>query len=181
MATTVPALSPDVVERVHHAKAPVAPVAGPYGHPFHPILVTIPIGAWVCSLIFDIATRVNGAGSKPLTDATYWLIGIGIVGALLAALFGLMDLVRIPRRTRALRFGLAHMTLNLVVVGMFIGNFVWRHDSYYESVRVQPGQLALSAVAIGLLLVSGWIGGMLAYRYGVRVADESTTQVKGYA
>jgi uncharacterized membrane protein len=34
------------------AKAPVsAALAGPYGHPFHPILVTVPIGAWVASLV----------------------------------------------------------------------------------------------------------------------------------
>lgn len=180
MTTTHPTLSPELAERIHHAKEPVTPVAGPYGHPFHPILVTIPIGAWVSSLVFDIATKVNSGGSKPLTDATYWLIGIGIIGALLAALFGLMDLVRIPRRTRALRFGLAHLALNLTVVGLYIGNFAWRHDSYYESTRVKTGQLVLSAVAIGLLLVSGWIGGMLAYRYGVRVADEATTQAQGY-
>jgi uncharacterized membrane protein len=170
----------DVTTRVQQAKAPVSAVAGPYGHPFHPILVTIPIGAWVSSLIFDIATKVNGAGSKSFVDASYWLIGIGIVGALLAAVFGLMDLTRIPRRTRAMRFGLAHMLLNLTVVGLFVGDFLWRHNSYYEDAKVMTGPLVLSAVALGLLLVSGWIGGMLAYRFGVRVAAESD-QVAGYA
>jgi uncharacterized membrane protein len=170
----------NVTSRVQYAKQPISPVAGPYGHPFHPILVTIPIGAWVCSLVFDIATRVNGDGSASLTDASYWLIGIGILGALLAAVFGLMDLVRIPRRTRALRYGLAHMTLNLTVVGLYVGNFIWRHDSYYEDSKVATGQLVLSAVAIGLLLISGWIGGMLAYRFGVRVAAEQD-QAEGYA
>lgn len=44
---------------VEQAKEPVSAVlAGPYGHPFHPILVTIPIGAWVSSLVFDIASRI---------------------------------------------------------------------------------------------------------------------------
>jgi uncharacterized membrane protein len=171
MATTNDA-GTDVTRRLHHAKEPLSPVAGPYGHPFHPILVTIPIGAWACSLIFDIGTRVHSDGSRPLTDASYWLIGIGVVAALLAAVFGLMDLVRIPRGTRALRVGLAHMTLNVVVVGLFIGNFLWRHGSHYETARVGVGQLVLSACAIGLLLISGWLGGMLAYRFGVRVAAE---------
>jgi uncharacterized membrane protein len=169
----------DVIRRAHQAKEPVSPVAGPYGHPFHPILVTIPIGAWVCSLIFDIATQVNNNGSKSLVEASYWLIGIGIVGALLAAVFGLMDLVRIPRGTRALRFGLTHMALNLTVVGVFVGDFLWRHDSYYEDAKVMGGQLALSAIGIGVLLVSGWIGGMLAYRFGVRVSAERD-QAEGF-
>jgi uncharacterized membrane protein len=177
VATT---LSPDPTRRAQQAKQPVAAVAGPYGHPFHPILVTIPIGAWVSSLIFDIVTKVNSAGSRSLTDAAYWLIAIGLLGAVTAALFGLLDLIRIPRRTRALRYGLIHMTLNLAIVGIFIGDFFWRHASYYDSYRVGTGQLILSAVGIGLLLISGWIGGMLAYRYGVRVADESH-QIEGYA
>jgi uncharacterized membrane protein len=163
---------PDVIQRTQQAKTPISPVAGPYGHPFHPILVTIPIGAWVASLVFDIATQVNSDGSKSLVDASYWLIGLGIIGALLAALFGLMDLTRIARGTRAFRYGLTHMLLNLTVLGIYVGNFVWRHGSYYEDSKVMGGQLALSVVAIGLLLVSGWIGGMLAYRFGVRVAAE---------
>ncbi|MEU3526487.1 DUF2231 domain-containing protein [Streptomyces sp. NPDC038707] len=46
------------------AKRPVsALLAGPYGHPFHPILVTVPIGAWATSLVFDIASHVAGRGS----------------------------------------------------------------------------------------------------------------------
>src|SRR4051812_2974527 len=159
----------DVTTRIQQAKEPLSPAAGPYGHPFHPLLVTLPIGAWVSSLIFDIATRA-GDGSKSLTNATYWLIGIGIIGALLAAVFGLMDLTRIPRRTKAFGAGLTHMALNLVVVGLFIVDFFWRHGSYYEGNRVKVGQLVLSAVAIALLSASGWIGGMLTYRYGVRVA-----------
>src|SRR3954452_12970297 len=122
MATTrTNATRADATSSVLQAKRPLSPAAGPYGHPFHPILVTIPIGAWVGSLIFDIATRA-GDGSSALTEASYWLIGIGILGALLAAIFGLMDLLRIPRATRALRTGLTHMALNLTVVALFIVN-----------------------------------------------------------
>jgi uncharacterized membrane protein len=174
MATTT-----DTSTRTHEAKRPLSPAAGPYGHPFHPILVTIPIGAWVGSLVFDIATRA-GDGSRALTEASYWLIGLGILGALLAAVFGLMDLLRIPRGSRALKFGLTHMLLNLTVVALFIVNFFWRHGSYDDSARVSVGQMVLSIVAIALLLVSGWLGGTLTYRYGVRVAAEAD-QAEGYA
>jgi uncharacterized membrane protein len=46
-----------VSESQLQAKRPVsAALAGPYGHPFLPILVTVPIGAWVASLAFDIAS-----------------------------------------------------------------------------------------------------------------------------
>src|SRR4051794_39328641 len=79
------------------AKRPKTTIAGPYGHPLHPVLVTVPIGAWVASLVFDIASRVNSKGAPSLVDASYWLIGIGILGALLAAVFGLLDLLAVPR------------------------------------------------------------------------------------
>jgi uncharacterized membrane protein len=170
---------PEVVQRVLDAKRPVNPVAGPYGHPFHPILVTVPIGAWVCSLIFDIATKVNSDGAPALVDASYWLIGIGILGAVLAAVFGLLDLIGIPRHTRAMTIGLTHMAINLTVVAIFAIGFAWRHSDYYEVREVRGAQLILSAIGLALLGVSGWLGGQLAYRFGVRVADEAS-QADGF-
>jgi uncharacterized membrane protein len=158
------------------AKRPVSGLAGPYGHPFHPILVTVPIGAWVASLVFDLASRLGGqpdvfaAGSR-------WLVGLGVVGALAAAMFGLLDLFAIPTGTRAFRTGLLHMTLNLVVVALFATSFLLRGGKGQDGVAV--GLIALSVVALALLAVSGWLGGQLAYRYGVRVADEAT-QAEGY-
>src|SRR3954468_16283138 len=136
----------DSTSSVHEAKRPLSPAAGPYGHPFHPILVTIPIGAWVGSLIFDIATRA-GDGSSALTEASYWLIGIGILGALLAAVFGLMDLLTIPRGTKALRTGLTHLILNLSVVAIFVVSFLVRHGDLDDPDGVSVGLIVLSAVA----------------------------------
>ena len=159
------------------AKRPVTPVAGPYGHPFHPILVTIPIGAWIASLVFDILSRTADDGAD-FARGAYWLIAIGVVGALLAALFGLLDFLAIPKGTRARRVGLFHLGLNLTVVALFVASFIWRadRDAYRPT---SAGLFVLSGVALLLLAVSGWLGGMLAYRYGVRVADEDA-QLEGY-
>src|SRR5207244_10831769 len=90
---------------VHPAKRPRSPLAGPYGHPFHPIAVTLPVGAFVSSLVFDVLTRTRAHGLPYLVDGAYWLIGVGLVGALLAAVFGLRDLRAIPRLTRRFRPG----------------------------------------------------------------------------
>lgn len=162
------------------AKRPVsAMLAGPYGHPFHPILVTVPIGAWVSGLVFDIASHVvDEPGS--LTEGAEWLIAIGVIGALVAAMVGFLDLFAIPTGTTTFRTGLLHMTLNLTVTGAYVVNFFWRHGSYRDGDPVSGGQLALAAVSLGVLAVSGYLGGKLAYHYGVRVADERT-QATGYA
>lgn len=166
MATTT--RSPSATD----AKRPVSSLAGPHGHPFHPILVTIPIGAWVASLVFDVISRV-GDESVVFTKGAYWLIGIGIVGALLAAMFGFLDLFGIPSGTRAFKIGLTHMSLNLTVVAVFAIGFVLRHSHLRDADGTPIGLLVLSVVALLLLGASGWLGGMLTYRFGVRVVDQA--------
>jgi len=168
-----------VDDQLHQAKRPVsALLAGPYGHPFHPILVTVPIGAWIASLIFDIASHIVDQPGF-LTQASEWLIGIGVLGALAAATVGFLDLLAIPPGTRAFRTGLLHMSINLAVTAAYAANFAWRYGSFDHGGRVAGAQLALSTLSVAALGVSGYLGGKLAYRYGVRVADE-TTQAEGY-
>jgi uncharacterized membrane protein len=160
------------------AKQPLTVLAGPYGHPFHPVLVTVPIGAWVASLVFDIASHIV---DRPgfLTQASEWLIALGILGALAAATFGLLDLLTIPRGTPAFTTGRVHAGLNLAVTVSYALNFAWRHGSYTDGGAVSGGPLLLSVVSLLVLGASGWLGGKLAYHYGVRVADERT-QASGF-
>jgi uncharacterized membrane protein len=166
------------MEPAQQAKHPVTVLAGPYGHPFHPMLVTVPIGAWVASLVFDIGSRIV---SRPgfLGQGSEWLIAIGVLGALAAAAVGFLDLLAIPPRTTAFRTGLVHMSLNLAVTAGYAVNFAWRHGQYTSQREVAGGPLALSVVCIVVLGASGYLGGRLAYRYGVRVADEQT-QAAGF-
>jgi uncharacterized membrane protein len=167
-----------VATQLQQAKRPVSVVAGPYGHPFHPILVTVPIGAWVSSLVFDIASHTAGE-EEVFVKGAFWLIAIGVLGAAAAAVFGLLDLLSIPRSTAAFRTGLLHLGLNVAVLGLYVVNFFLRQDGLDEPGGVDTGLIILSAVALALLGVSGWLGGKLAYRYGVRVADEAT-QAEGF-
>jgi uncharacterized membrane protein len=159
------------------AKRPLTPLAGPYGHPFHPILVTVPIGAWTLSLVFDLVSRWSGE-PEVFVKASFWLIGAGILAALLAAAFGLLDFLTIPRGTPAFTTGLTHLALNVVVVVLYAISFALRRDNLDEADVTVPA-FVVSAVAYAMLGVSGWLGGKLAYHYGVRVADEGT-QASGF-
>jgi uncharacterized membrane protein len=153
----------------HAAKRPRTIAAGPYGHPFHPILVTVPIGAWTAALVFDLVALL-GSDEATFGEGAQWLTAIGIVGAVAAALVGLMDLGTIPRGTEAFGTAIAHMVLNSAALVLFTISFVlrWKADDLPVSAFV------LSLVGLGLLGASGWLGGKLAYTYGVRVADEGT-------
>jgi uncharacterized membrane protein len=170
----------DLTELRRQAKQPVSgALAGPYGHPFHPILVTVPIGAWVSSLVFDIASKIV---DRPgfLTHGSAWLIAIGVIGALVAACVGFLDLFAVPTGTPAFRTALVHMALNLAVTAAYAVGFAWRQsDGYTAGQSVGTGQLALSAVSLAALGLSGYLGGKLAYHYGVRVAAESV-QSEGF-
>ncbi|MFI6520942.1 DUF2231 domain-containing protein [Spirillospora sp. NPDC050679] len=163
---------------LERGKEPVTALAGPYGHPVHPILVTVPIGAWVASLVFDAGSHLTEPGGF-LVRGSAWLIAVGVVGALVAASAGFLDLFAIPPGTPAFRTGLVHMGLNLAVTTGYAAGFVWRLGDYRHAPSVAPGKVALSAACLAVLTVSGYLGGKLAYRYGVRVADERT-QARGF-
>lgn len=167
----------DMDEVGNRAKEPVSAVlAGPYGHPFHPMLVTVPIGAWVCSAVLDVASRLTDQSAALATGAR-WLIGIGVVSALVAAMIGFLDFFSIPPRTPAHRLAVAHLTLNLAVTVAFALDLVWRLGAGGTATAVGP--LALSLVSLGVLGVSGALGGRLVFHYGVRVAAESV-QAHGF-
>lgn len=159
-------------ERHLQAKRPRSGLAGPYGHPIHPAIVAIPIGAWVSALVFDIVSWTSARYVDAFLVGAFWLLVIGIVGALVAAVFGFMDLLTIPRGTRAFRTAITHMTLNLVVVALFLVNVGVRSGGGIDS-RTMAG-VVMTIVGLVVLSVSGWLGGKLAYHFGVRVADEAT-------
>lgn len=162
--------------RIHPAKRPRTALAGAYGHPVHPILVTVPIGAWTSSVVLDIVALSSGDPGG-LARASAWLIGIGAVGAVLAAAWGAIDLTTLPRRTRVRRVGVTHAVLNGVALLVFLVDLGLRRRDGLDEVGALP--VVLSLVGLGLVGASGWLGGKLAYTYGVRVADEGT-QADGY-
>jgi uncharacterized membrane protein len=159
------------------AKRPRTALAGPYGHPFHPILVTIPIGAWVASVVFDVIGLVS-EDPEPYIRGAWILIVIGLVGAVLAAVWGFLDYLQLGRSTAARRTATIHMALNLGVTVLFVINLLVRLSAEDDD-QVSIIGFVLSIVGLAALGVSGWLGGKLAYRYGVRVADERT-QMEGF-
>ena len=84
------------------SKQPRSVLAGSYGHPVHPILVTVPIGAWVCALVFDLVS-FGSASPRTWAAGAMWLILVGVIGAALAAIFGVLDLLNLPARHRRLQ------------------------------------------------------------------------------
>jgi uncharacterized membrane protein len=132
------------------------------GHPIHPMLVPIPIGLWIFSLVCDLV-HIGGSANATWTAVALYTMAGGIIGALAAAIFGLVDLLSLPPGPRST--GIKHMTINLVVVALYLVN-LWMRWDHPEN---PGGAVWLSVIAIVLLVVSGWLGGKMVYEYGVAV------------
>jgi uncharacterized membrane protein len=124
------------------------------------MLVPIPIGLWVFSLICDFVFISTGDPRWAVT--AYFTLAGGIVGALLAAVPGLIDLLGL-HEPRAQRIGVIHLVLNLAIVAMQAVNFWLRMDEGGTDVLPR----AISIVAVAALIASGWLGGQLVHVLGV--------------
>lgn len=131
------------------------------GHPIHPMLVTLPVGLWVFSLICDFVFIYTGDSRWAV--AAYFSLGGGIIGALLAALPGLLDFLGL-HDARAHRVATYHLILNLAIVVVQAANF-WLRLQDDGNAGVLPR--AISMVAVAALVVSGWLGGHLVHVLGV--------------
>ena len=136
-----------------------------FGHPVHPMLVVFPLGLLATAVIFDIIYM--STGNPAFTTASFYMIAAGIIGGLVAALFGFIDWLALPSNSRAKVIGGWHGIGNVVIVVLFAVSWLLRWDNP----NFVPGGLAsmLSFAGVALALVTGWIGGELVYRLGVAV------------
>jgi uncharacterized membrane protein len=93
---------------------------------------------------------------------------IGLIGAGLSAIAGFAEYVDIPRNSLPRRVATSHMILNLIVTALFLVNLLIRHGmSGAVPTLVSRGQFFLSLFSILLFSVSGYLGGLLVYNYGI--------------
>jgi uncharacterized membrane protein len=137
-----------------------------FGHPVHPMLVVFPLGLFATSLVFDVIAAAGGGGT--FSRAAFYMVAAGIIGGLLAAVFGAVDWLAIPAGTRAKRVGALHGIANVVVVALFIGSWGVRYGAPDATLGTA---VILSVIAIGVALFSGWLGGELVDRLGVGVDE----------
>ncbi|HEX6719717.1 MAG TPA: DUF2231 domain-containing protein [Pyrinomonadaceae bacterium] len=135
-----------------------------FGHAIHPILIVYPLGLLSAAVIFDVIYLVTG--NPTWTTISFWMIAAGIVGGLLAAVFGLIDFLSIPSGTRANRIGLLHGLTNLGVMILFAASWALRWNS---PAVPSTAAFALSFIGVVAALLGGWLGGELVERLGVSV------------
>ena len=120
----------------------------PLGHSAHPMLVQLPIGAWVCAGWLDCLPRTENSAAV--------LTGVGIVSALPAVAAGLVDYASLDQQQR--RVAVVHATANALALACQIGSLQQR-----QAGRLRRGQwIGLAGTAT--LTLGGLLGGHLAHR-----------------
>ena len=137
-----------------------------FGHAIHPMLIVFPLGLLSTAVIFDVLWLVTDRASFPV--AASYAIAAGILGGLLAAVFGLVDWLAIPGGTRAKRVGLVHGVGNVIVLALFVLSWLLRRPD-----PAAPPTGGIVAALAGFVIVAGtgWLGGELVDRLGVGVDD----------
>jgi uncharacterized membrane protein len=144
-------------------------------HPIHPMLVPMPIGAFVIALIGDVLHSLRP--EDPFWyDLSFTCIGIGLIFALVAAVFGAIDFLSLKLSSAAFRLATWHAVLNVGLALAYAASFLLRRHHAALSPGRWPAAFAFGLIGFGLLGVSGWIGGKLAYEHRVGVLDAPPSQ-----
>jgi nitrite reductase/ring-hydroxylating ferredoxin subunit/uncharacterized membrane protein len=144
------------------------------GHPLHPVLTDVPIGAWTTALVFD-ALDAGSHGwpwQRTVRRGADDAILVGIVGALGAAVAGVTDWQHTDGKAR--RTGLAHAMLNTIALGLYAGSLLMRRRGARGAGRT------LAGAGFGVMLASAYLGGRLIYREHIGVDHAQREEPEGY-
>jgi nitrite reductase/ring-hydroxylating ferredoxin subunit/uncharacterized membrane protein len=120
------------------------------GHPLHPALVGVPIGAWTLAFLFDVAEVMRGKKSGLAESA----ISVGVAGALASAVTGLADWSETDGRGK--KIGVVHATLNVTATALYIASLASRK-------RSRSTGIGLSLLAFGIANAGAYLGGHLSF------------------
>ena len=132
------------------------------GHPLHPMLTDIPIGAWTLTIILDLVGLLFGLPQLGLASSITAVIGVA--AALAAGSAGLADWMDVDPPEKAI--GAFHATVNVSATILFLISFLMRWGCHW-----QPGWTTFVVALAGYLLVmtGGYLGGAMVFYKGVMV------------
>ena len=128
------------------------------GHPLHPVLTDVPLGAWTVAAAVDVLNWNDDESQNRAAEAA---VAVGLAGAVGAAVTGLTDWQHTAGGER--RVGLAHGLLNLSATALYAGSLALRLRGS------RPAGRAVGGLAFAVALGAAYLGGHLVYRKRVGV------------
>ncbi len=144
------------------------------GHPVHPMIIPFPLALWTTSFATDVLFYITRSSVLPLISK--YLLAAGCIGALVAAVPGIIDWLSI-KHPGVKRIANWHARLNIIALLIFATSLYLRMKSggaawvgYGLKVPV-----LLSVLGVILIAISGWLGGSLSFEHGVGVKPQHDT------
>ena len=125
----------------------------PLGHPLHPLMIVVPLGAWVSAAVLDVLPGNDRAART--------LVGVGVLSAAPTALAGAADFSQLD--TEQQRTGIVHQGSNAVAVVLYAASWLARGRGSRGAGR------ALGFAGLAVSMAGGFLGGHLSYRQGAGV------------
>ena len=137
------------------------------GHPLHPLLTDVPVGAFTVALLLDLLG---------MRDAAAPVIAFGILAMLSTAVAGYADYLDIDVDGPPRRFGSVHQTLMLLSLICYFVSGGMRYGQFGG-----PGPLAfpLSVLGYVLLAAGAYLGGDIVFRSGMQVDRHAWSSASG--
>ncbi len=136
------------------------------GHPLHPALTDIPVGAWTAALVLDALESMSGR--KECGAAADLAVGVGLIGAVGSAITGINDWSETDDPAR--KVGLLHGLLNLAGTSLYAASFFMR-----KTRRSRQSGIALSMLGYAVAVTAAYLGGHLVYGEQVGVDHTATS------
>jgi uncharacterized membrane protein len=139
------------------------------GHPAHPAIVHIPLGLWGGAAFLDVLAAC-GVQNSTLARLAFYAVLFGLLGTLIVIPTGVADWASIKKEKPAWKLGFYHMVLNLLATVVWAVNFGLRYRSLDDVRPITTPVVLLSVLGAILLIVSGYLGSLLAFDHGISVA-----------
>jgi uncharacterized membrane protein len=145
------------------------------GHPLHPPLTDLVVGAYGFATLAATAD-VLGVSDDAGTHAWWLAIFAGLLFTIPTAVTGLADWLEIESGTPLWRTATSHMIVQLVGSAVFLATLLVGKESF-DSGDISAGPYVLTLIGLGVIWLGGWLGGAIVFVHGMRVlnlVDEPT-------
>ena len=123
------------------------------GHPLHPALTDVPLGAWTAALALDAMESISGR--RELGAGADAAIAVGLVGAAGAAVTGLTDWSETNGRAR--KVGILHGLLNVGATALYTTSLVLRRK------KKRGAGMGFAMLGYAVSSASAYLGGHLVF------------------
>ena len=141
-------------------------VRGWPGHPSHPPLTAVTIGAYTAAIIAALI-HFAGTGDPEMARTAGFLIQVGLISTVPVAITGIVDWVKMPRRTPVWTTGLLHLIVVFVATVLFRVGYGF--DGTLQKGVIPTRNFALILLAYAVMAAGGWLGGKIVFVFGHRV------------